>query len=136
MFFYPPCLYLHVINMIHDQHVFTHGMYLPFLCPAQSLLWVYMVWVHSKCSLEVLLYFFQLFRCRNLALNRVFSYFFSGRHVFILEGVSGCPHICTPQYVHMPPYVCMPPGVYIPPICPHTLLCLCVFGGFACCGGL
>ena len=24
-----------------------------FLCPVQSLLWVYLVWVHSKCSLEV-----------------------------------------------------------------------------------
>ena len=43
--------------MFHDQHVLTNGMCLPFvlsLCPAQSLLWVYPVWVHSQCSLEVL----------------------------------------------------------------------------------
>ena len=33
------------------------------------------------------LIFFQLFRCRNLALNRFFSYFFSGRHVLYLGGV-------------------------------------------------
>ena len=36
------------------------------------------------------------------------------------------PCLYTP-YVCMPLYVCMPPGVYTPPICPHTLLCLCVF---------
>ena len=63
--------------------------------------------------------FFQLFRCRNLALIRVFSYF-SGRHVLYL-GVSGCPHICTP------PYICMPPGVYMPPYAPYSSMPLCVF---------
>ena len=31
------------------------------------------------------LIFFQLFRCRNLALNRVFFLLFSGRHIFIHE---------------------------------------------------
>ena len=30
-FFYPPLSVLNVINMVHDQHVFTHGMYLPFV---------------------------------------------------------------------------------------------------------
>ena len=46
----------------------TNGMYLPFcfLCPAQILLWLYLVWVHSQCGLQVLL--FQHFRCRNLTL--------------------------------------------------------------------
>ena len=45
-------------NMFHDQHVLTNGMYLPFLSfflsPAQSIPWVYLVWVHSQCGLEVL----------------------------------------------------------------------------------
>ena len=37
--FLPSLSVLNVINMVHDQHVFTHGMYLPFcfLCPAQNL---------------------------------------------------------------------------------------------------
>ena len=29
------------------------------LCPMQSLLWVYLVWVHSQCGLEVLKQFLQ-----------------------------------------------------------------------------
>ena len=28
--FLPSLSVLNVINMVHDQHVFTHGMYLPF----------------------------------------------------------------------------------------------------------
>ena len=58
MYFSPPFLHL------GDKHVFminmliTNGMYLTFFfCPAQSLLWVYLVWVLSQCSLEVLYYF-------------------------------------------------------------------------------
>ena len=113
--------------MVHDQHVFTHGMYLPFcfLCPAQSLLCVYLVWVHSQCSLEVLLYFFQLFRCRNLALNRVFSYFLV-EGMFYTCGVFGHPQFIHPHTFVHPPYICMPPGVYTPPIGPHALLCTCM----------
>ena len=38
--------------------------------------------------------------------------------------------------IHLYTPICLyTPGVYTHPICPHTLLCLCVFGGFACCGG-
>ena len=67
--------------------------------------------------------FFQLFRCRNLALNRVFSYFIVAG-MFLYLGVSGTPHSYTPVHLYVP-YVCTPPGVYTPR-CPHTLLCLCV----------
>ena len=119
--FLPSLSVLNVINMVHDQHVFTHGIYLPFcfLCPAQSLLWVYLVWLHSQCSLEVLSYFFQLFRCRNLALNRFFSYFLVAWHVFILGGCLDTPTFVCPNIFVYPPYVHMPQGVYTP-ICPHT----------------
>ena len=106
--------------MFHDQHVLTNGMYLPFcsfLCPAQSLLWVYPVWVHSQYGLEI----FQLFRCTNLALNRFFPTFLSGRHVLI-QGVSGCPHSCTPPVFIHPLYVCTPQGFRHPHMS-HMLLC-------------
>ena len=43
--------------------------------------------------------------------------------MFYTWEVSGCPH------VHMPPYIFMP---HIPP---YSSMPLCVFGGFACCGG-
>ena len=46
------------------------------LCPAQSLLWIYWMWVHSQCSLDVLYLVFQLFRCRKLALTRDTSFLF------------------------------------------------------------
>ena len=82
------------------------------------------------------LIFFQLFRCRNLALNRDFSYFsvagmflYLGRcldtpmfvhpHTFICPHMSGCPQGCT--HPHMPPYS----SVHL-----HG------FGAFACCRGL
>ena len=70
------------------------------------------------------LIFFQLFRCRNLALNRGFFLFFSGRHVLYLGGVWIPLHSYTP-YIHTNLYICMPPGVHTP-ICPHTPLYLCV----------
>ena len=50
----------------------TDGMYLSFLYfsyPGQSFLCVYPVWVHSQCGLETLI-FFQLFRCKMLALKK------------------------------------------------------------------
>ena len=49
---------------------------------------------------------FQLFRCRNLALNRFFQLFLSGRHVFFTWGCLDAP-ICS----YALPYVCMLPGV-------------------------
>ena len=75
-----------------------------FSCPAQSLLWVYLVWVHSQCSLEVLsLLFCSSLGCRNLALNRIFLLSLRGRHVFTLWGASLCPlYVCMPPYIHMP----------------------------------
>ena len=51
---------------------------------------------------------------------------FSGRHVFILWGVSGCPciFVCPCMFVH--PIHLYTPGVYTPPICP-ILFCASVF---------
>ena len=105
-----------MINMFSQMACICH-----FLCPAQSLLWVYLVWVHSQCSLEVLLLLFQLFRCRHLALNRCFPTFL-GAGMFHTWGVSVCPHmfgcplhICTAPIcldAPMPPYVQTP--LYVP----------------------
>ena len=63
--------------------------------------------------------FFQLFRCRNLALNTdVFPTLEAG------TGVSQHRGICTPPYICMPPYICTTPCTSVcpsPPICPlHT----------------
>ena len=75
--FLPSLSVFNVINMVHDQHVFTHGMCLPFCfyaLPRASCGYIWCgfipsaVWRFSNI-------FFQLFRCRNLALNRVFSHF-------------------------------------------------------------
>ena len=84
-----------MINMFSQMVCICHFV---SLCPAQSLLWVYPVWVHSQCSLHVLGILFQLFRCRNLALNRFFPTFHRGRHVLYLWGV------WMPPYIHIPPW--------------------------------
>ena len=72
-----------------------------------------------QCGLEVLLIFFQLFRCRNLALNRVFSYFLVVGMFLYLGGVWTPPHLYTPICLYAP-------GVYTPPIGPHGLQCTCM----------
>ena len=100
----------------------TNGMYLSFcfLCPAQSLLLVYPMWVHSQCGLEVLYLHFQLFRCRNLALNR---------DVFptLEAGMGGCQHrgcLYAPHMsVHAPVHVHTPPYIHMPSILPCTSVC-------------
>ena len=107
----------------------TNDMYLLFcfmLWPAQSLLWVYPLWVHSQCCLEVLLLFFQVFRCKNLALTRDMFSSFSLQacrglweasvchlygctpHISVCPCMSVCPlYICTPLYICMSPYTSM-----------------------------
>ena len=64
--------------------------------------------------------FFQLFRCRNLALNRVFSYFLMAGMFFILGGCLDAQHLYTPKCL------CTLRGVHTPPYAP-ILLCICMF---------
>ena len=129
-----------MINMFSHMACICHFV---FLCPAQSLLCVYPVGSFPVWSVGSLI-FFQLFRCRNLALNRVFSYFFfSGRHVFILGGWLDAPHICTPPVHLYAPHMficpCMfihSPGVYTTPQgAPHALYAIAWFWSIACCVG-
>ena len=47
------------------------------------------------------LIFFQLFRWRNLALNRVYSYFLVAGMFLYLGGVWMPPHLYAP-YIHIP----------------------------------
>ena len=80
---------------------------------------------------------FQLFRCRNLALNRFFPTFLAGRHVFIFGVVYRCPYVHTPLYVHTP-HICSytPLGVQTHCHMSPILLCICMFlEASACCGG-
>ena len=72
------------------------------------------------------LIFFQLFRCRNLVLNRVFTYFLVAGMFYTWGGVWMPPHLHTTCILYTPAHA-YTPGVYTHPICPHTLLCLCVF---------
>ena len=64
------------MRMFHDQHVLTNGMYLPFCffmpCPElpMDISGVDSFSVHFGGSQII----FKLFRCMNLALNRMFSY--------------------------------------------------------------
>ena len=58
--------------------------------------------------------------------SNIFFLLFIGRHVYILGGVSGHPHVCMPHTFICPHTFIHPRGVHTP-ICPHTLLCLCVF---------
>ena len=112
--------------MFHDQHVLRNGMYLLccsffYVLPRASYGYIQcgfipsVVWRFSK-------YYFQLFRCRNLALNRFFLLFLRGRYVHTWE-VSVCPlYIWMPSYVQTPPVhsvaLLMPPYVQTPPISP------------------
>ena len=117
--------------MVHDQRVFTHGMYLPFCffmsCPEPpmgiSSVGSFPVWRFSNI-------FFQLFRCRNLALNRVFSYFLVVGMFLYLGGA------WTPPMFVCPLYICTPQGCTHPHRPPCSSVHLHGFGAFACCGGL
>ena len=83
--------------------------------------------ISGVCSFPVwsggLLIFFPVPRCRNLALNRVFPTFLSGRHVFYTVG-GGCldaPTFLHPLYIHtlpctfVHPQGCTPPHMF--PLC-------------------
>ena len=132
-FFYPPCLYLgeeHVSwsTYSHKWHVFAI-MFLFMSCPeppmGKSGVGSFPVWSGGSLIL------FQLFRCRNLALNRFFPTFLSGRHVFILGG-----HLDSPTFTHPYMFICSQ-GFKYPPYVPNTPLCICMFSETsACCGGL
>ena len=128
--FYPPFLYLGKEH-VHDQHVLTHGMYLPFCffmsCPepAMGISGVGSFPVQSGGSLIII---FQLLSCRHLSLNRFFLLFLRGRHVFTLRGHLYAP-IClyVPCTFVCPLYIWTPPYVQTPPYVPNAPLCICMF---------
>ena len=71
------------------------------------------------------LFFPQLFRCRNLALNRMFILKnLRGQH----GGVSYLGDTCMPHMFPCPPYIGSP-CTYVP----HALLCICMFYGVSAC---
>ena len=75
---------------------------------------------------------FQLFRCRNLALNKVFSYFLVAGMFFILGGCLDAPTFVHPHtFIHSHTSVC-PQGCTLPLYSSGHLY---VLGGFGCCGG-
>ena len=82
------------------------------------------------------LIFFQLFRCRNLALNRVFSYFLVAGMFLYLGGCLDAPMFVHPHLFICPHTFVCPQGCTHPHMPPYSSVPLCVFGGFACCGEL
>ena len=77
---------------------------------------------------------FQLFRCRNLALNRFFLLFLEAGMLHTC-GVSGHPHLHMPSTFVCPICLYAPKGVDTPQMFP-TLLSICMFSeASACCGG-
>ena len=72
----------------------------------------------------------QLYRCRNVALNRFFHTFLSGRHVFVLGGSLDVP------YIHTPPVHLYASCTFVHPHVPHTPVHLYVLRGFCMLWGL
>ena len=135
-----------VRNMFHDQHVLTNGMYFAifflYVLPRASYGYIWcgfipsVVWTFSN-------YYFQLFRCRNLALNRMFLLI---NHRGRDGGFSYLGGICMHPYVQMLP-ICLdgpihldapdiPPYVQTHPCMSPMLLCasVCSKGIFMCYG--
>ena len=72
------------------------------------------------------LIFFQLFRCQNLALNRVFSYFLV-TGMFLYLGLSGHPPHSYAPYICMPSVHSYTPRGVHPHMSPYSSVPLCVF---------
>ena len=117
--------------MFHDQHVLTNGMYLPFCLfmsypePSMGISSVGSFPVWSGGSLII----FQLFRCRNLALNRMFlqKSLEVGMRGFTLRGAH-MPTICLYTPVHLDAL----PDIWTSQLSP-VLPCAYVFWGISAC---
>ena len=102
-----------MINMFSQMACICHFVF--YVLPRASYKYIHcgfipcVVWRFSR-------YFFQLFRCRNLALNRVFPIFFSGRYVLHLVGIQVPPYLWSPPCIWTPP---TPPYVETPTKCPQ-----------------
>ena len=117
-----------MINMFSQMASICHFVLFFMSCPElpMGISGVDSFPVQSGGSLII----FQLLRCRNLALNRVFSLLFlRGRHVLYLQGCLETPYVCKA------PYICTPPVYSYTPYVP-ILMCICMFSeAFACCWG-
>ena len=116
--FYPPFLYL------GDEHVSWSTCFsqmaciclFVFLCPAKTLYgYIHCGFIPRWSGGSLII--FQLFRCRNVALNRIFI-------LYLRQACStpmGClytPYICIPYTFICPLYVQNPPVHSDTPICP------------------
>ena len=97
----------------------TNGMYLSFyilLCPAQSLLYVYPLWVLSQYDLEALLIFFHSFMCRKLALNRENVLHFRCSHRCLGQvygGLDSSRHLCVSVWTSVIMFIHLSGHLYI-----------------------
>ena len=104
-----------MINMFSQMACICHFIFCGLPRASYGYIWCAFipsaVWRFSN-------YYFQLFRCGNLALNS-FSYFSLVAGMFILGG------ICTPPYIQTAP---CPPYVQIPPFVPMLCASVCSRG--------
>ena len=81
------------------------------------------------------LFIFQLFRCRDLALNSFFLLF------LVADMFLYCGCLDAPTFVHSHTFISPHTFIHLqgsdtPPYVPHTPLCICMFSeASACCGG-
>ena len=90
----------------------TNGMYLSFfnVLPRVSYGYIWCGFIPS-----MVWRFFQLFRCRNLALNRdVFPTLEADMGVVGIGAIHSSPYICMPIHPYAPQY--SPVHLYVPPI--------------------
>ena len=122
--------------MLHDQHVLTNGMYLPFcffyVLPRASYGYIQCgfipsaVWMFSN-------YYCQLPRCRNLALYRFFLIFPYWQVCFTLGGSVHAMYVWKPHMFGHPLTFRHPQCPYVQtPLCPLLPVHLYVLGISAC----
>ena len=131
------CIYRHAFRHIldyftllfctwfHNQNVLTNGMYLPFFMPYPEPPMGISIVGSFPVQFGGSLIIFQLSRCRNLALNRVFLLptFEAGMGVVSLRGC--LPH--TFRHPHMfgcPLYVLTPLHICVPPMLAPLYICV------------
>ena len=106
-----------MINMFSHMAYICHFVFMPCPEPPMCISSVGSFPVQSGGSLI----FFQLLRCRNLALNRVFSYFLVvGMFLYLGGGwmppclYAPCMFVQPPIHLYAPTHLYAPLGVYTP----------------------
>ena len=119
--FYPSFLYLGDTH-VHDEHFYStwHVFVISLFFAILNLLWVYLVWVHSQCGLEVHEHVSCSCRCRKVSLNKQNLYIYVlGVTLCLLAYWSGVwkgMSVCTSVgifWMYVCLYICLLTYLYI-----------------------